>query len=176
MAERKKNPITVPGVRRRVYVLGILSELVALVQIVGHLVMLSLVVNPEYFDGQVASLNVGMSVLTGVYVGLTGRLLFLFHEKRYEETRGPEWMWWFCTMGIITFNGLQLVWFSLTEDIIPAVVCALASLLYLIFFKFAKDDLKFLRDDAAVVAATTPIIATTASAMAAPSPREKIDC
>lgn len=176
MAERKRNPITVPGVRRRVYVLGILCELVALVQIVGHLVMLSLVVNPEHFDGQVASLNVGMSILTGVYVGLTGRLLFLFHEKRYEETRGPEWMWWFCTMGIITFNGLQLVWFSLTEDIIPAVVCALASLLYLIFFKFAKDDLKFLRDDAAVVAAATPIIATTASAMAASSPREKIDC
>ncbi|XP_045136895.1 uncharacterized protein LOC123519551 isoform X1 [Portunus trituberculatus] len=174
MEKKKRNTNTVPGVRRRVYVLGFLSQLVALVQIVGHLVMLSLVVNPDHFDSQVASLNVGMSMLTGVYVGLTGRLLFLFHEKRYEETRGPEWMWWFCTLGIVTFNGLQLVWFSLTEDIIPAVVCSVASLIYLIFFKFAKDDLKFLRDDAAV-AATTPIITTTASAMAAPSTRVSED-
>lgn len=77
-------------------------------------------------------------------------------------------------MGIIIFNCLQLVWFSLTEDIIPAVVCSLAVVLYLIFFKFAKDDLKFLRDDAAVVAATTPIITTTASAMAAHSTRGRV--
>lgn len=166
---------TVPGVRRRVYVLGIISALMAAVHIVGHLVMLSLVLNPEHYDGQVAGTNCGMIVLTSCYLGLTGRLLFLFHERRYEETRGPEWLWWFCTMGIITFNSLLVVWFGLIPDPIPAGLCAVAVLVYLLFFKFAKDDLKFLRDDAAAVSAlTTPIITTTASAIAAqPHPLEQ---
>ena len=73
-------------------------------------------------------------------------------------------------MGIITFNCLQLVWFSLTSDPVPACVCGVSALIYLIFFKFAKDDLKFLRDAAVDAAAIRPIITTTAAALA-DSPR-----
>ncbi|KAG0697817.1 hypothetical protein GWK47_026216 [Chionoecetes opilio] len=151
----------VPRVRRRVYVLGIISAVVAAVQIAGYLVMLSLVLDPEHFDGQVAGLNAAMVLVTSVYLALTGRLLFLFHESRYEETRGPEWLWWFCTMGVVMFNLILVVWFALLPDPIPGAVCGGSTLLYLLFFKFAKDDLKFLRDTAAAAA---PVMVSAAAA------------
>lgn len=162
----------VPGVRRRVYVLGVTSMVTALGQIIGFLVMLSLVLRPEHQDNQVAWMCVGIAVITSFYLALTGRLLFLFHERRYEETKGPEWMWWFGTLGVVIFNACLVVWFILLPDPIPGSICALAVVLYLLFFKFAKDDVKFLRDDAEKSGnddEIVPVIRTTSYALASPS-------
>ncbi|KAG7169008.1 uncharacterized protein LOC121866478 isoform X2 [Homarus americanus] len=134
-------------VRRRVYSLGIISMVTALGQVVLYMVMLSFVISPQHVDLQVALMCGGMAVFTGVYLVLTGRLLFLLLEKRYPETAGTEWMWWYASMMVVLFNLLLVVWFALLPDIVPAVVSCVAVLVYIAFFKFAKDDIKCLRDD-----------------------------
>ncbi|XP_069182651.1 uncharacterized protein [Procambarus clarkii] len=131
--------------RRRVYCLGIISMVMAAVQVVVFLVMLSFVVTPEHHDTQVLLMCGGMAAVTAAFLLLTARLLFLLYEKRYGETVGTEWMWWFATLAVVLFNSLMVVWFGLLHDIVPAVVCCLAVLTYMLFFKYAKDDIKILR-------------------------------
>ncbi|KAK8754066.1 hypothetical protein OTU49_009358 [Cherax quadricarinatus] len=133
------------GARQRVYWLGIISMVMALGQVVMYLLMLHLVITPEHRDNQVLGMCAGMAAVTAVYIFLTGRLLFLLYEKRFEETTGPEWLWWFATMVVVLFNGVLVVWFSLMNDVIPATLCSLAFVVYVLFFKFAKDDIKCLR-------------------------------
>ncbi|KAK3889471.1 hypothetical protein Pcinc_006518 [Petrolisthes cinctipes] len=132
-------------VRLRVYILGIISIVMALFQTGSFVAMLSLVLTPEYFDVQVGVGAGLMALLTFCYAALTARLMFLFFEKRYEETKGPEWMWWFFTVGLILFNLLLVVWFSLLNDYLPAALCCLAAPTYAVFFVYAKDDIKKLR-------------------------------
>lgn len=66
-------------------------------------------------------------------------------QKRYEETKGPEWLWWFFTVGLVIFNLLLLVWFFLLDDYFPAILCCVAALTYATFFVYAKDDIVKLR-------------------------------
>lgn len=75
-------------------------------------------------------------------------------------------------MGVVIFNTCLVVWFALLPDPIPGSICALAVILYLLFFKFAKDDVKFLRDDAEKSGPdeVVPVIRTTSHALASPSP------
>ncbi|KAK4325056.1 hypothetical protein Pmani_004366 [Petrolisthes manimaculis] len=118
----------------------------ALVQTGSFGVMMGLVLTPEYFDVQVGFGAGIMALLTFSYAALTARLVFLLFEKRYEEIKGPEWMWWFFTVGLILFNILLVVWFSLLNDYLPAALCCLAAPTYAVFFVYAKDDIKKLRE------------------------------
>lgn len=68
-----------------------------------------------------------------------------------------------------------MVWFALLPDLIPGVVSAVSVVLYLLFFKFAKDDLKLLRDDAASGdPAVVPVIRTTSCALSSPPARSSL--
>ncbi|XP_071524297.1 uncharacterized protein [Panulirus ornatus] len=136
----------IPGARRRVYCLGFLSMVTSLVQVVLYIVILKIVVSAEHRDIQVATAAGLMAGVTSVYFALTGRILFLLCEKRYQDIAGPEWIWWFASMGVVLFNTLLLVWFCLLSDIMMATGSVLGIVLYVLFFFFAKDDIKFLRE------------------------------
>lgn len=83
-----------------------------------------------------------MAAMTAVYAWLTGRLMFLLYERRHSEITCLEWVWWLCSIIVTVFNILLCVWFGLLSDILPTAVSAVAAALYLLFFKFAKDDIK----------------------------------
>lgn len=97
-------------------------------------------------------------------------------QRRYEETKGPEWLWWFGTVGVVIFNACLTVWFALIPDPIPGGICAVSVLFYLLFFKFAKNDIKFLRDEAEFANdSVLPVINTTAHALSSSAPKSSPD-
>ncbi|XP_045592655.1 uncharacterized protein [Procambarus clarkii] len=141
----KMNQTVPDSARRRVCILGIVSMVMAAVQVVALVVKLSFVVAPQHRDIQVLAMCGGMAATIAAYLLLTTRLLFLFYKMRYEETAGPEWLWWLATMALVMFNAMLVVWFILLEDVTQVVVACLATLAYIVFFKFAKDDIMTLR-------------------------------
>ncbi|XP_064078617.1 uncharacterized protein LOC135195911 isoform X2 [Macrobrachium nipponense] len=120
---------------------------VALGQIALYTIMLTLSISEDYNDYQVAFGSAWMILITAVYLGLTGRVLFLLFERRYEEAKGPEWLWWLASMVVVMFNIMLIVWFSLVSDVIPATICGVATFLYILFFKFASKDIKRIGDN-----------------------------
>ncbi|XP_066940273.1 uncharacterized protein [Macrobrachium rosenbergii] len=149
LVNRENNDVktTIVGVRRRVYCFGIVCMLMSLGQIALYTVMLTLSISEDYSDYQVAFGSSWMILLTAVYLALTARVLFLLFERRYEEAKGPEWLWWLATMVVVMFNIMLIVWFSLVSDVIPATICSVASFLYTLFFKFASKDIKRIGDN-----------------------------
>lgn len=141
--ENKTKEISMTSVvRRRVYSFGFACILAALGQVAVYLFMLAVCVRQEYQDVQVASASGIMAAMTAVYAWLTGRLMFLLYERRHSEITCLEWVWWLCSIIVTVFNILLCVWFGLLSDILPTAVSAVAAALYLLFFKFAKDDIK----------------------------------
>lgn len=148
--ENKTKDISMTSVvRRRVYSFGFACMLAALGQVGVYLFMLAVCVRQEYQDVQVASASGIMAAMTGVYAFLTGRLMFLLYERRHSEITCLEWVWWLCSIIVIVFNFLLCVWFGLLSDVLPTAVSAVAASLYLLFFKFAKDDIKQMGEDEA---------------------------
>lgn len=138
---------SISGVRRRVYAFGFVCMLMALGQIAVYMIMLSFSISASYHDPQVAVGSGTMAVLTASYLALTGRLLFLFYERRYEEARGPEWLWWFASLAVILFNIVLVIWFAFLSDVLPGIICASAAFMYLLFFKIATTDIKHIREN-----------------------------
>ncbi|XP_068236123.1 uncharacterized protein [Palaemon carinicauda] len=149
LVNRKKDDVdsSIVRVRRRVYCFGIVCMLISTAQIALYTVMLTISISEDYTDTQVAFGSVWMIILTSTYLSLTARVLFLLFERRYEEAKGPEWLWWYSSMALVMFNIMLVAWFGLLTDIIPATICAVSSIFYIIFFKFASKDIKNISDN-----------------------------